>query len=108
MISADSGKVSDPITCKAEPASENLSRCLHDGLVSAHSQLSVPPAVADLGKKSPPPPAGIEPGGSAWYRSWWFWTIVGGAALAGTAVTLGVLLSPDADNPGYWVTVTRP
>lgn len=109
LISAKSGKVSEPITCQAEPELENLLPCLHEGLVSSHAKLSAPPAVVDLGKPPPPPPpVVIKPVDPAWYQSWWFWTIVGGAALAGTAVTLGVLLSPDADNPDYWVTVTRP
>jgi tetratricopeptide (TPR) repeat protein len=115
LISAKNARVSDPVVCKAEPALENLLPCLHDGLMSAHKQLSVPPkkprpppAVADLGKETRPAPEQIEPVGTAWFKSWWFWSIVGGAALAGTALTLGVLLSPDADNPGYWVTLTRP
>ena len=108
LISAKTGKVSEPIECPVEQL-EELPGCLHKGLKSAHKKLSTPPAVVDLGKKPPPPPPVIvEPEQTAWYRSWWFWTIVGGAALAGTAVTLGVLLSPDADNPDYWVTVTRP
>jgi hypothetical protein len=108
MISAKSAKVSEPVVCRAEPGLENLLPCLHDGLMSAHSKLSAPPAIADLGKQPKPPPVKIEPAETAWYRSWWFWTIVGGVALAGTAVTLGVLLTPEADNPDYWVTVTRP
>jgi len=119
LISAENAKVSNPVVCKVarevcrprclrDPALENLLKCLHDGLVSAHSILSTPPAVLDLGKQIPPAPRKIEPAETAWYQSWWFWSIVGGAALAGTAVTLGVLLSPDADNPDYWVTVTRP
>jgi hypothetical protein len=105
LISAKNGKVSGPITCVVEQL-EKLPGCLQAGLLSAHKKLSAPPAVVDLGEK--PPPVIVEPDQTAWYRSWWFWTIVGGAALAGTAVTLGVLLSPDADNPDYWVTITRP
>jgi hypothetical protein len=106
LISAKTGKVSAPIVCRTEPALERLLPCLHDGLVAAHAKLSAPPAVADLGKKKALPPVVIEPDQSTWYESWWFWTIVGGVALAGSAVTLGVLLAPDTDNPDYWVTVT--
>jgi len=110
LISAKNGKVSDPIVCRVELL-ENLPGCLHAGLVSAHKKLSTPPVVADLGKTPPPPPpppivAGPE--GSAWYKSWWFWTIVGGVALAGSALTLGIMLSPETDSPDYWVTITRP
>ncbi len=106
LISAKTGKVSGPVVCRAEPELESLIPCLHQGLVSAHAKLSAPPAVVDLGKERPRPPAAIEPERPAWYRSWWFWSIVGGVALAGSAVTLGVLLAPGADNPDYWVTVT--
>ena len=106
LISARNGKVSKPITCPVGQL-ENLPGCLQAGLKSAHKKLSAPPAVVDLGPPSPPPPV-VQPEGSAWYESWWFWTIVGGVALAGTALTLGIMLSPDADNPDYWVTVTRP
>jgi hypothetical protein len=105
LISAKTGKVSGPIVCPVGQL-EELPGCLHKGLISAHKKLSAPPAIVDLGKK--PPPVIVEPAESAWYRSWWFWTIVGGVALAGTALTLGIMLSPDADNPDYWVTVTRP
>ena len=107
IISAKTGKVSEPIICTAEPGLENLLPCLHDGLVSAHKNLSTPPAVADLGPP-PPPTAVVEPEGSAWYKSWWFWSIVGGVALAGSALTIGIVLSEGGNNPDYWVTVTRP
>jgi hypothetical protein len=34
-----------------------------------------------------------------WYRTWWFWTIVGGVVVTGTAVGLGVGLQEDVE-PG--------
>lgn len=114
LVSARSGKPSDPIVCESGPGLDRLPPCLHDGILAAHKRLAVtpkepqlPPAVADLGPPAPPAVAGRAEG-TAWYRSWWFWSIVGGVALAGTALTIGVLLSPDAGNPDYRVTVTRP
>lgn len=105
LISAKNAKVSEPIKCPVEQL-EKLPGCLHDGLVSAHKILSTPPAVVDLGPP-PPPPVVVEPEG-AWYKSWWFWTIVGGVALAGSALTIGIVLYEGGNNPDYWVTVTRP
>jgi len=106
LISAKNGKVSEPIVCPVEQL-EQLPGCLHKGLLFVHKVLSIPPVVVDLGPP-PPPPIVAGPEGSAWYKSWWFWTIVGGVALAGTALTLGIMLYPEADNPDYWVTITRP
>lgn len=106
IISAKNAKVSESVVCPVEQL-EKLPGCLHDGLVSAHKNLSTPPAVADLGPP-PPPTAVVEPEGSAWYKSWWFWSIVGGVALAGSALTIGIVLSEGGNNPDYWVTVTRP
>ncbi|MFC1654711.1 PEGA domain-containing protein [Myxococcota bacterium] len=107
LISARTGKVSEPVACETTPELENMLPCLHDGLVSAHKVLSTPPALVDLGPP-PPPPVVVEPAGTAWYKSWWFWSIVGGVALAGSALTIGIVLSEGGNNPDYWVTVTRP
>jgi hypothetical protein len=108
LICAKTGKVSGPVVCRAEPALESLLPCLHDGLVSARAKLSAPPAVAGLKEHRPPaPPAEeIQADGSTWYRSWWFWAIVGGVALAGSALTIGLVLSGGEDSLDYWVTVT--
>lgn len=48
---------------------------------------------------------GSEP---RWYQSWWFWTLVGGAALVGAGVGLGLALRPEDDATGYRVWITRP
>jgi len=40
-----------------------------------------------------PPPRPAPPAGPAWYRSWWFWTLVGVVAAGAAAGTTAALLS---------------
>lgn len=45
----------------------------------------------------------VTPAGRPWYRTWWFWTIVGVAAATGVGVGLGVGLNQDEGiGSGDW------
>jgi len=64
--------------------------------VIAPVAISPPPTA--VGASAPPPedPANVEEG-STWYRSWWFWTVVG--VVAAGAVTGGVLAGTAGGDP---------
>lgn len=58
----------------------------------------------------PPPPPADDDGDveTAWYESWWFWTIVGAAALGGAATGIYFGVAETGDGPrdgtgGNWV-----
>lgn len=53
---------------------------------------------------SPAPAAPVPPAGPAWYRSWWFWTVVGVVAAGAAATTTAALLSRQS---GWSIEVVR-
>ncbi|NMB73771.1 MAG: PEGA domain-containing protein [Myxococcales bacterium] len=57
-------------------------------------QIVIKPPELPLDRPPPVPPPS-PPAGTPWYRTWWFWTAVGGVALSAAAVTTGLLLSRD-------------
>lgn len=129
LIAAETGRTAGPRRCPGATRQETVA-CLHAAVVAFHAELDVSPApvAASVGGQNPtgsgaaaggPDLPGGAPqdgspadgaGGDAprWYRSWWFWTLVGGAALVGAGVGLGLALRTDDDTAGYRVWITRP
>ena len=93
---------------------DSLVACLADGIQGAIETLSRPPKELPALAKEPSPspvssPVEQPPQPSVkWYRSWWFWTVVGGVLAAGAGIGLGLgLEGPDAPA-GHRVIVTAP
>ena len=51
------------------------------------------------------PPPRIRSSGTAWYESWWFWTIVGGVVVAGGVTGLTIWLMQPEES---WTLVVQP
>lgn len=59
----------------------------------------------DRDRDRDPPPRRIRSSGTAWYESWWFWTIVGGVVVAGGVTGLTIWLMQPEES---WTLVVQP
>ncbi|MFC1655187.1 hypothetical protein ACFL2F_05210, partial [Myxococcota bacterium] len=59
----------------------------------------------DKDREKDRPPRRIRSSGTAWYESWWFWTIVGGVVVAGGVTGLTIWLMQPEES---WTLVVQP
>jgi hypothetical protein len=119
LISSSSGRISKPIACavSTEPTSPaGISNCIYQAIIAARREsqekkivkvtpVDPPPVISDLGKKDDQKTEG--PLVTAWYKTWWFWSLVGSVAV-GAGVGLGYHLLSGSDDSSYRIIITRP
>ena len=128
VTSAASGRFESPDACDLSAEDADLRKaaeCLKGRISGAVERLSasvplegLPGIEAGKGAAEPASTPLPAPGGGtseapvavkpAWYSSWWFWTIVGGALAVAGGVTLGAIYGTDGGRDGYRVIITRP
>ncbi|MBW1809522.1 MAG: PEGA domain-containing protein [Deltaproteobacteria bacterium] len=121
LINSSSGKVSKLIICPvvSDPTSSvRPSDCIYQGVIAARrisledklAQLPVidpPPVIGDLGKKDAKKTEPVSLVATAWYNTWWFWSLVGSVAV-GAGVGLGYHLLSGSEDSSYQIIITRP
>ena len=83
------------------------------GHVLARAGTAEAPLQVAPGTLPPPEPAPVvveaeEPSGTEWYRSWWFWTIVGAVVVGGVTATVVLTLPEEEHQDGTWGSVQMP